>query len=99
MRVVTSAEIIRKISSEKIIRKTSSDIKQIIKELEILGEDIRSANAKLPEWTDKKSEEFKEIMDKIAKLTVQPNQDLTVSVNAMKKMEKAIRDYERVRLS
>ena len=86
MRVVTSAEIIRKISSEKIIRKTSSDIKQIIKELEILGEDIRSANAKLPEWTDKKSEEFKEIMDKIAKLTVQPNQDLTVSVNAMKKI-------------
>ncbi len=83
----------RIITSPEVIRTTVSDIKKIIKELEKLGEEIKSVNSKLPEWSDKKSEEFKMIMDKIGKLTVQPNQTLLQTVKAMEKMELAIQIY------
>lgn len=80
-------------TSLEVIQNTVSDIKKIIKELEKLGEYIKSVNSELPEWSDKKSEEFKMIMDKIGKLTVQPNQTLLQAVKAMEKMELAIQKY------
>ena len=86
-----------KISLE-ILQETYTKIQKTMNELELLGDYIKNANSKLPEWTDKKSEEFRELMDKVANLTVEPNQSLGVSVNAMKKMEIAIEKYNNIRL-
>ena len=90
MKIKTSAEI---------IQKTYSDIQRTIKDLEMLGEFIKKANSKLPEWTDKKAEEFRETMERIAILTVQPNETLRASISAMKKMEVAIDKYNHIRLN
>ena len=84
-------------ASSQSIREMEKNLNDIIRDMEQIAEGIKNVLNATKDWDDQQSREFKDVMDKIGKLTMQPVDQLTAAIPRLEQLAQYIDEYNRIR--
>ena len=84
-------------ASSQSIREMEKNLNDIIRDMEQIAEGIKNVLNATKDWDDQQSREFKDVMDKIGKLTMQPVDQLNAAIPRLEQLAQYIDEYSRIR--
>lgn len=84
-------------ASPEIIRGMKKDISKTIKDIQKISKGIKSGVSASSTWDDAKATQFKDLMQKIAKLTEAPIDTLNSALPKLEKLAQSLDQYNSVK--
>ena len=84
-------------ASSQSIREMEKNLNDIIRDMEQIAEGIKNVLNATKDWDDQQSREFKDVMDKIGKLTMQPVDQLNAAIPRLEQLAQYIDEDNRIR--
>lgn len=84
-------------ASSQSIREMEKNLEGTIRDLEQIATGIKKVLSATHGWEDQQSKEFREVMAKIGKLTVQPVDQLKNTIPRMEKLAQSVDEYSKIR--
>lgn len=84
-------------ASAEIIRQMRTTLQKTIKEIERIQANVRSSMKSSENWNDAQGEQYRQLMQRIARLTESPSGTLRAAVPKLEKLAQILDAYGRVR--
>lgn len=84
-------------ASAEIIRQMRTTLQKTIKEIEHIQANVRSSMKSSENWNDAQGEQYRQLMQRIARLTESPSGTLRAAVPKLEKLAQILDAYGRVR--
>ena len=84
-------------ASSQSIREIEKNLNDTIRDMEQIAAGIKNVLNATKDWDDQQSREFKDVMDKIGKLTMQPVDQLNEAIPRLEQLAQYVDEYSRIR--
>ncbi len=84
-------------ASSQSIREMEKNLEATIRDLDQIAGGIKKVLNATQGWEDQQSREFREVMEKIGRLTIQPVDQLKTTIPRMEKLAQSVDEYTRIR--
>ncbi len=84
-------------ASSQSIREMEKNLEATIRDLDQIAGGIKKVLNATQGWEDQQSREFREVMAKIGRLTIQPVDQLKTTIPRMEKLAQSVDEYTRIR--
>ncbi len=84
-------------ASSQSIREMEKNLNATIRDLDQIAGGIKKVLNATQGWEDQQSREFREVMAKIGRLTIQPVDQLKTTIPRMEKLAQSVDEYTRIR--
>lgn len=84
-------------ASSQSIREMEKNLNDTIRDMEQIAAGIKNVLNATKDWDDQQSREFKDVMDKIGKLTMQPVDQLNEAIPRLEQLAQYVDEYSRIR--
>lgn len=84
-------------ASAQVVREMKGTIQKSVKEIQVIQQGIAGAVKTTANWNDAQGQQYRALMQKIAKLTQAPMTTLNGSVNKLEKLAVSLDNYNKVK--
>ena len=84
-------------ASSQSIREMEKNLNDTIRDMEQIAAGIKNVLNATKDWNDQQSREFRNVMDKIGKLTIQPVDQLNAGIPRLEQLAQYVDEYSRIR--
>lgn len=84
-------------ASSQSIREMEKNLNDTIRDMEQIAAGIKNVLNATKDWNDQQSREFRNVMDKIGKLTMQPVDQLNAAIPRLEQLAQYVDEYSRIR--
>ena len=84
-------------ASSQSIREIEKNLNDTIRDMEQIAAGIKNVLNATKDWDDQQSREFKDVMDKIGKLTMQPVDQLNEAIPRLEQLAQYVDENSRIR--
>ena len=84
-------------ASSQSIREMEKNLNDTIRDMEQIAAGIKNVLNATKDWDDQQSREFKDVMDKIGKLTMQPVDQLNEAIPRLEQLAQYVDEYSIIR--